>query len=103
VHQHACCLAYQRPSLQLSLHSDWLSYALGQGFTREITLPRERWVGYIKDYDGGTLMECVIHPKIPYADLVTFFRVRNSTALTVVALTVVAHVGQSIGSLPVIV
>jgi histone acetyltransferase len=46
-----------------------------QGFTREITLPRDRWVGFIKDYDGGTLMECVIHPKLPYTDLVGMFRV----------------------------
>eukprot|EP00775_Hariotina_reticulata_P006085 gene6085-6325_t len=54
-----------------------VGYFSKQGFTREITLPRDRWVGYIKDYDGGTLMECVIHPKIPYADLVTFFRVQK--------------------------
>jgi hypothetical protein len=45
-----------------------------QGFTKEITMPREEWVGYIKDYDGGTLMEYVIHPKIPYADLVGMFK-----------------------------
>lgn len=37
-------------------------------------MPREQWVGFIKDYDGGTLMEYVIHPKIPYADLVGMFR-----------------------------
>lgn len=48
-----------------------------QGFTREITLPRERWVGFIKDYDGGTLMECIIHPKVPYTDLVNLFRVSD--------------------------
>lgn len=41
-------------------------------------MPREQWVGYIKDYDGGTLMEYVIHPKIPYADLVSMFRVRTA-------------------------
>jgi histone acetyltransferase len=37
------------------------NYAIGyfkkQGFKREITLPRELWVGYIKDYEGGTLMQ----------------------------------------------
>ena len=27
------------------------------------------WAGYIKDYDGGTLMEFVLHPKINYAQL----------------------------------
>jgi hypothetical protein len=49
-----------------------------QGFTREITLPRERWVGFIKDYDGGTLMECVISPKLPYTDLAGMFRVSTA-------------------------
>jgi histone acetyltransferase len=44
------------------------NYALGyfkkQGFSSVVTLPKERWQGYIKDYDGGTLMECFIHPQI---------------------------------------
>jgi histone acetyltransferase len=35
-----------------------------QGFTKELTMERERWHGYIKDYDGGTLMEFAIHPKV---------------------------------------
>jgi hypothetical protein len=30
---------------------------------------RAQWVGYIKDYDGGTLMECVVHAALPYAAL----------------------------------
>ena len=25
-----------------------------------------QWVGWIKDYDGGTLMECVINERLPY-------------------------------------
>jgi hypothetical protein len=28
-----------------------------------------RWVGYIKDYDGGTLMECYIHPGMDYLNV----------------------------------
>ena len=32
------------------------NYAIGyfkkQGFTKIISMPRERWFGYIKDYDG---------------------------------------------------
>jgi len=31
-----------------------------------VSLPREKWAGYIKDYDGGTLMECKIHPRVNY-------------------------------------
>ncbi len=40
-----------------------------QGFTKSVSLPRDRWVGYIKDYDGGTLMECVINPHVNYLDI----------------------------------
>jgi histone acetyltransferase len=32
-------------------------------------MPKERWVGFIKDYDGGTLMECYIHPGMNYLDV----------------------------------
>lgn len=32
-------------------------------------MPAERWKGYIKDYDGGTFMECLIHPSIDYCDI----------------------------------
>lgn len=46
------------------------NYAIGyfkkQGFTKEIHLTREKWLGFIKDYDGGTLMECIIHRRIDY-------------------------------------
>jgi len=46
------------------------NYAIGyfkkQGFTKQITLDRKAWLGFIKDYDGGTLMECVIHKRVNY-------------------------------------
>lgn len=32
-------------------------------------MPPERWKGYIKDYDGGTFMECYIHPSIDYCNI----------------------------------
>lgn len=48
------------------------NYAIGyfkkQGFTKEITLPKRVWMGYIKDYEGGTLMQCSMLPKIRYLD-----------------------------------
>ncbi|XP_062093917.1 histone acetyltransferase GCN5-like [Humulus lupulus] len=44
------------------------------GFTKEIHLEKDRWQGYIKDYDGGILMECKIDPKLPYIDLSTMIR-----------------------------
>jgi histone acetyltransferase len=54
-----------------------VGYFLKQGFTRAISLPREVWGGFIKDYDGGTLMECALHPKLPYADLAGMLRAQK--------------------------
>ncbi|KAL8513701.1 hypothetical protein ACS0TY_012986 [Phlomoides rotata] len=51
-----------------------VGYFVKQGFTKEIYLEKERWHGYIKDYDGGILMECHIDPKLPYTDLSTMIR-----------------------------
>lgn len=49
------------------------NYAIGyfekQGFTKHVTMKRERWVGFIKDYDGGTLMECSIYDEVNYLDI----------------------------------
>jgi hypothetical protein len=36
-----------------------------QGFKMPVTMPRERWAPYIKDYEGGTLMECILSAKWP--------------------------------------
>lgn len=48
------------------------NYAIGyfkkQGFTKEITLEKSIWMGYIKDYEGGTLMQCTMLPRIRYLD-----------------------------------
>ncbi|KAG8533790.1 histone acetyltransferase [Bacidia gigantensis] len=49
------------------------NYAIGyfkkQGFTKEITLERPRWMGYIKDYEGGTIMQCTMVPRIRYLEV----------------------------------
>ncbi|KAH9621051.1 hypothetical protein KSS87_022346 [Heliosperma pusillum] len=39
------------------------------GFTKGISLEKDVWHGYIKDYDGGILMECKMDPKLPYTNL----------------------------------
>ena len=48
------------------------NYAIGyfkkQGFTKEITLDKPKWMGYIKDYEGGTIMQCTMVPKIRYLE-----------------------------------
>ena len=48
------------------------NYAIGyfkkQGFTKEITLEKAKWMGYIKDYEGGTIMQCSMVPRIRYLE-----------------------------------
>ena len=49
------------------------NYAIGyfkkQGFTKDISgLDKRVWMGYIKDYEGGTLMHCPMVRKIRYLD-----------------------------------
>nr|GEV44149.1 histone acetyltransferase GCN5-like isoform X1 [Tanacetum cinerariifolium] len=48
-----------------------VGYFNKHGFTKDIFLEKGRWHGYIKDYDGGILMECKIDPNLPYTDLST--------------------------------
>ncbi|KAF2761923.1 histone acetyltransferase GCN5 [Pseudovirgaria hyperparasitica] len=56
------------PIMHFLTYADNLAtgYFRKQGFTKHITLPKSVWGGYIKDYDGGTLMQCTMLPRIRY-------------------------------------
>ena len=43
-------------------------YVLLQGFSKEIKLPKSAYLGYIKDYEGATLMGCELNAKICYTE-----------------------------------
>lgn len=49
------------------------NYAIGyfkkQGFTKEITLDKSVWMGYIKDYEGGTIMQCTMLERVRYLEV----------------------------------
>lgn len=49
-----------------------------QGFTKKITLPRDVYTGFIKEYDGVTLMEFVIHPLINYSQVAPTIRTQRA-------------------------
>ena len=46
-----------------------VGYFKKQGFTNEITFDGEKWKGRIKDYEGGTLMECKIFECVNYSKI----------------------------------
>eukprot|EP00108_Taenia_solium_P008382 TsM_001010700 transcript=TsM_001010700 gene=TsM_001010700 len=43
-------------------------YFRKQGFSREIRLPRQAYQGYIKEYEGATLMGCELYPNVVYKE-----------------------------------
>lgn len=61
------------------------NYAVGyfqkQGFTKEISLDRSVWAGYIKDYDGGTLMQCTFVPNIDYMNVYSILHAQKIAVL----------------------
>lgn len=61
------------------------NYAVGyfkkQGFSKTMTLDKHIWAGKIKDYDGGTLMECIMLPKVNYRDLPGMFTLQKQALL----------------------
>jgi len=46
-----------------------IGYFSKQGFHKNVMMPRERWGPFIKEYDGGTLMECEINFNLSYTDI----------------------------------
>lgn len=54
-------------------------YFQKQGFTKEITLDKSVWMGYIKDYEGGTLMQCTMLPRIRYLEVGRMLRKQKET------------------------
>ncbi|KAG2465175.1 KAT2B acetyltransferase, partial [Polypterus senegalus] len=44
------------------------AYVRDTGFSKDIKVPKEKYVGYIKDYEGATLMGCELNPRIPYTE-----------------------------------
>ena len=51
-----------------------IGYFKKQGFHKNIKMPKEKYKEYIKDYDGGTLMEAEIDDKIDYSNISDIFK-----------------------------
>lgn len=49
-------------------------YFKKQGFSKDIQLARSVYQGYIKDYEGATLMGCELNPNIVYTEFTAVIR-----------------------------
>ena len=65
-----------------------LGYFRKQGFTKEYRMSQERWKGYIKDYEGGTMMECYIHPKLDYSRVSEIIKQQKQVMILVMQLVI---------------
>lgn len=69
------------PIMHLLTYADnrALGYFQKQGFTRDISLDRSVWVGYVKDYVGATMMQCSMIPRIRYLEASRMLRKQKET------------------------
>lgn len=65
-------LSYHSVSVKTNVKGKWhpgnLISFFFQGFSKDIKVPKAKYVGYIKDYEGATLMGCELNPRIPYTE-----------------------------------
>mgnify|MGYP000206219521 CR=1 FL=1 len=57
-----------------------IGYFKKQGFNENHSLPEPRYKGYIKDYNGSTMMQCTINRQIKHVSLYNDIR-RQKDAL----------------------
>jgi len=73
-------------------------YAIGyfkkQGFSKEIKVPRSGYVGYIKDYEGATLMGCELNPRIPYTEFSNIIRKQKEVNVVEISKKCICFVFQ---------
>ncbi|GAX12616.1 histone acetyltransferase [Fistulifera solaris] len=72
------------------------NYAIGyfkkQGFSKTISMPKGRYSGLIKEYDGGTPMECYVHPSIDYTRIPELVQAQKDFIMSRISLTAQSHI-----------
>ncbi|TFK23962.1 hypothetical protein FA15DRAFT_593334 [Coprinopsis marcescibilis] len=72
------------------------NYAVGyfekQGFSKDISLDKSVWAGYIKDYEGSTVMQCALVPRVDYLDKKSTFDKQQEAVLTKIREISTSHV-----------
>ena len=51
-----------------------MGYFKKQGFSRDLKLTKSIYQGFIKEYEGATLMGCELNPKIVYVEFTNVVR-----------------------------
>lgn len=72
------------------------NYAIGyfkkQGFSKDVVLDKSVWMGYIKDYEGATIMHCAMLPRIKYLEVPSILEKQKQAILNKIKLISQSHV-----------
>ncbi|OMJ20588.1 Histone acetyltransferase GCN5 [Smittium culicis] len=63
-----------------------------KGFTKEITFDKRLWIGYIKDYEGGTLMQCTMVPRVKYSESKLILTIQRQAVLNKIKSISKSHI-----------
>lgn len=62
-----------------------IGYFKKQGFSKDIKIARPIYTGYIKEYEGATLMHCELHPSIVYTQFSSVIRMQREIIKELIA------------------
>ncbi|EFP80056.1 histone acetyltransferase [Puccinia graminis f. sp. tritici CRL 75-36-700-3] len=72
------------------------NYAIGyfkkQGFSKDVSLDKSVWMGYIKDYEGATVMHCAMLPRIKYLEASLILEKQKQAIMSKIKLISQSHV-----------
>jgi histone acetyltransferase len=66
-----------------------IEYFKKQGFSTKLRIPEEQYKGYIKHYDGGTIMDCYVSKKIDFKNISNIMKKQKEFVMNIV--TNIAH------------
>lgn len=62
-----------------------IGYFKKQGFSKDIKVARPVYAGYIKEYEGATLMHCELHPSLVYTQFSSVIRKQKEIVKELIA------------------
>ena len=62
-----------------------IEYFKKQGFSTKLRIPEEQYKGYIKHYDGGTIMDCYVNKKIDFKNISVILKKQKEFIMNIIA------------------
>mmetsp|Transcript_16918 Transcript_16918/g.18883 ORF Transcript_16918/g.18883 Transcript_16918/m.18883 type:complete len:204 (+) Transcript_16918:94-705(+) len=62
-----------------------IEYFKKQGFSTKLRIPEEQYKGYIKHYDGGTIMDCYINKYIDFKNISQIMKKQKEFIMNIIA------------------